>query len=315
MLETAAAHGFTFDTVQMPVNVMDAHYDSFERRVLPARGKTDTAVLAMKPLGSGVFLKSAPLAAREVSPTDCLRYPMGTPPRSSSRAANRCAISRRRWTPRTGFARPRGPAQGAARAHGARRRQGAVGEVQGLRHVRRHGPESALARLGDFVTSRRWAASRRRRSAPSCFAIRGRAAGCSRASRTGTRRRRRTRGGGRRCTRPSTGGLGDERLARPKHGTLLPVPRRLLGDKVGGDFVSVELRPRDAEGRESTASPTSKRHPTVTYGETARPQRSAWAGTAGWGWGRAGRVRERARGHRPKGDRAERRRAERGRAE
>ena len=36
MLEAAAAHQFAFDTVQMPLNVMDAHYDSFERRVLPA---------------------------------------------------------------------------------------------------------------------------------------------------------------------------------------------------------------------------------------------------------------------------------------
>ena len=37
MLEVAAAHGFTFDTVQMPVNVMDAHRDSFERRVRAGR--------------------------------------------------------------------------------------------------------------------------------------------------------------------------------------------------------------------------------------------------------------------------------------
>src|SRR6202047_4274205 len=33
MLQTAAAHQFTFDTVQMPLNVMDAHYDSFEKKV------------------------------------------------------------------------------------------------------------------------------------------------------------------------------------------------------------------------------------------------------------------------------------------
>ena len=78
MLEAAAAHRFTFDTVQMPVNVMDAHYDSFERRVIPVAGKTNTAVLAMKPLGSGVFFSSGPVAAREVSPIECLRYPMGT---------------------------------------------------------------------------------------------------------------------------------------------------------------------------------------------------------------------------------------------
>jgi aryl-alcohol dehydrogenase-like predicted oxidoreductase len=78
MLETAAAHGFTFDTVQMPVNVMDAHHDSFERRVLPVAEKSGTAILAMKPLGGGVFLRSEPLAKRQVSPTDCLRYAMGS---------------------------------------------------------------------------------------------------------------------------------------------------------------------------------------------------------------------------------------------
>jgi len=79
MLQVAAAHGFTFDTVQMPVNVMDAHYDSFERRVVPAAQRAGAAVLAMKPLGSGVFLGSPPFVARQISPTDCLRYAMGSP--------------------------------------------------------------------------------------------------------------------------------------------------------------------------------------------------------------------------------------------
>src|SRR5271156_773153 len=36
MLATAAQHGFTFDAVQMPLNVMDAHFNSFEKKVLPA---------------------------------------------------------------------------------------------------------------------------------------------------------------------------------------------------------------------------------------------------------------------------------------
>src|SRR6266446_4427481 len=35
MLETAAAHQFHFDAVQMPLNAMDAHYESFGQRVLP----------------------------------------------------------------------------------------------------------------------------------------------------------------------------------------------------------------------------------------------------------------------------------------
>jgi aryl-alcohol dehydrogenase-like predicted oxidoreductase len=36
MLDVARDHGFTFGTVQMPLNVMDAHYRSFEQLGLPA---------------------------------------------------------------------------------------------------------------------------------------------------------------------------------------------------------------------------------------------------------------------------------------
>jgi len=79
MLRAAASHGFTFDTVQMPINVMDAHHDSFERQVIPVATRDGVAVLAMKPLGSGLFLRSGPLVAGAISPTDCLRYAMGSP--------------------------------------------------------------------------------------------------------------------------------------------------------------------------------------------------------------------------------------------
>jgi aryl-alcohol dehydrogenase-like predicted oxidoreductase len=79
MLETARAHGFHFDTVQMPLNVMDAHYDSFEAKVLPVLVERGIGVLGMKPLGSGVFMGSAPLASGEVTPTDCLQYALGLP--------------------------------------------------------------------------------------------------------------------------------------------------------------------------------------------------------------------------------------------
>jgi len=51
MLATAAQHGFTFDAVQMPLNVMDAHFNSFERKVLPALTKDGIGVLGMKPNG------------------------------------------------------------------------------------------------------------------------------------------------------------------------------------------------------------------------------------------------------------------------
>jgi len=78
MLSTAKAHGFAFDTVQMPLNVMDRHYDSFHG-VLPVAAEQDVGVLGMKPFGSGLFFKSGPLASRALTPTDCLQYAMGLP--------------------------------------------------------------------------------------------------------------------------------------------------------------------------------------------------------------------------------------------
>src|SRR5215469_12061933 len=51
MLSTAAAHHFTFDAVQMPLNVMDHHFNSFETKVLPVLLKQNIGVLAMKPMG------------------------------------------------------------------------------------------------------------------------------------------------------------------------------------------------------------------------------------------------------------------------
>ena len=51
MLEVAQEHGFTFDTVQMPLNVMDAHFRSFETQVLPLLVKHNIGVLGMKSHG------------------------------------------------------------------------------------------------------------------------------------------------------------------------------------------------------------------------------------------------------------------------
>jgi len=73
-LEVAAAHGFTFDTVQMPLNVMDAHYRSFERLVVPELVRQNIGVLGMKSMGNGVILKSG-----TVTPIECLRYALTLP--------------------------------------------------------------------------------------------------------------------------------------------------------------------------------------------------------------------------------------------
>jgi predicted aldo/keto reductase-like oxidoreductase len=74
MLRAARDHGFRFDTVQMPLNVMDAHYDSFERHALPVLRSEAIGVLGMKPMGGGVILQSG-----AVSAVDCLRYAMSLP--------------------------------------------------------------------------------------------------------------------------------------------------------------------------------------------------------------------------------------------
>jgi predicted aldo/keto reductase-like oxidoreductase len=74
MLEIAAKHHFRFDTVQMPLNVMDAHFRSFQHQVLPELIKQEIGVLGMKSMGSGVILKS-----KTVQPIQCLHYAMNLP--------------------------------------------------------------------------------------------------------------------------------------------------------------------------------------------------------------------------------------------
>jgi aryl-alcohol dehydrogenase-like predicted oxidoreductase len=74
MLDVAFEHGFVFDTVQMPLNVMDAHYRSFAKLVLPALTKQGIGVLGMKPMANGIILKS-----KTVSPIECLHYALNLP--------------------------------------------------------------------------------------------------------------------------------------------------------------------------------------------------------------------------------------------
>ncbi len=74
MVNTAASHQFRFDAVQMPLNVMDAHYESFEKKVLPVLVKDDIGVLGMKPMGDHFILES-----KTVTPVECLRYAMNLP--------------------------------------------------------------------------------------------------------------------------------------------------------------------------------------------------------------------------------------------
>ena len=74
MLATASEHGFKFDAVQMPLNVMDAHFNSFEKRVLPVLTENGIGVLGMKPMGDHFILES-----KTVTPIECLHYSMNLP--------------------------------------------------------------------------------------------------------------------------------------------------------------------------------------------------------------------------------------------
>ena len=66
--------GYPFDTVQMPLNVMDANYRSFERNVLPLARERGIKALGMKAFAEGRLLE-----AGKVDPDDALRYAMSLP--------------------------------------------------------------------------------------------------------------------------------------------------------------------------------------------------------------------------------------------
>lgn len=74
MLEVANTHGFHFDTVQMPINVMDAHFRSFTHQVMPIALQQGIGVLAMKTFGDKIILKS-----NTVQPIDMLHYGLSQP--------------------------------------------------------------------------------------------------------------------------------------------------------------------------------------------------------------------------------------------
>lgn len=69
MLEVARENSFTFDSAQMPLNVMDAHFRSFAKMVVPELVKQEIAVLGMKSMANGHILKS-----KTATPIECLHY-------------------------------------------------------------------------------------------------------------------------------------------------------------------------------------------------------------------------------------------------
>jgi aryl-alcohol dehydrogenase-like predicted oxidoreductase len=74
MLDAAAARDIRFDTVQMPLNVMDAHFRSFGQLVVPRLVKEGIGVLGMKSMANGIVLRS-----KTVTAVECLHYALGLP--------------------------------------------------------------------------------------------------------------------------------------------------------------------------------------------------------------------------------------------
>jgi uncharacterized protein len=74
MFDVAKKHNFHFDTVQMPINVMDAHFRSFTNEVMPVALQQGTAVLAMKTFGDHFILDS-----KTVEPIEALHYGLTQP--------------------------------------------------------------------------------------------------------------------------------------------------------------------------------------------------------------------------------------------
>jgi len=78
MLDIARQHSFHFDAVQMPLNVMDAHFRSFTKDVLPVLNREGIAPLGMKAFGDHTVLDYI-LANNSMKPIEALHYCLNLP--------------------------------------------------------------------------------------------------------------------------------------------------------------------------------------------------------------------------------------------
>ena len=69
---------YNWDTAQMPINVMDFHYRSFQKEVVPVCLEKGVGVLGMKSLGGG-HTKGRIVAGTSLSAQECLRYALSLP--------------------------------------------------------------------------------------------------------------------------------------------------------------------------------------------------------------------------------------------
>ena len=78
MLQVAKENDFHFDTVQMPINVLDAHFRSFSAQVLPVLVREKIAPLAMKTFGDHHVLDVV-MEAKAATAIDMLHFSMSLP--------------------------------------------------------------------------------------------------------------------------------------------------------------------------------------------------------------------------------------------
>ena len=78
MLEMAKERDFHFDTVQMPVNVMDAHFRSFQNKVLPVLVQEKIGPIAMKTFGDHFILDHV-TKSNTATPIQLLHYSLSQP--------------------------------------------------------------------------------------------------------------------------------------------------------------------------------------------------------------------------------------------
>lgn len=80
LLRLAEQNNFKFDTGMITLNVMDAHFKSFAKKVLPILHEQGTAILAFKSLAAGRFFAPDNILERiQLTREDCLRYVMSLP--------------------------------------------------------------------------------------------------------------------------------------------------------------------------------------------------------------------------------------------
>ena len=144
MVKAAAAHHFPLDAVQMPLNVMDAHFNSFEQQVLPELVRQGIGVLSMKSLGDHFILDTKLVTAEE-----CWHYAMNLPISVMITGIDSLAVLDAALAAARSF-RPMTTEQVAAlaRPDGNRRGCGCARAIQNDRPVRRNRTSSGVARPG-----------------------------------------------------------------------------------------------------------------------------------------------------------------------